>query len=148
MKIDETRFRHFVGDHAESNFHAAVSKNQNKYKLQFFGETSEFVYKNRSVMLEVLADTDWPAASETRKSVSCTVESFWRHMMGCGVSTRRRLEQWRWSVRWYCARHCIREADPAVARQRWRRSAPQRFLQRLSRVRVQAHARDLAKSGS
>ena len=57
-----------------------------RYILQHSGETWLFNYQADPKTLHVYTDTDWAADELTRKSVSCTVERYGRHMLDCSVA--------------------------------------------------------------
>ena len=57
-----------------------------RYVLQHPGENWLFGYQADPKTLYVYTDTDWAADELTRKSVSCTVERYDRHMIDCSVA--------------------------------------------------------------
>ena len=57
-----------------------------RYVLQYPGETWLFNYQADPKTLCVYTDTDWAADELTRKSVSCTLERYGIHMLGCSAA--------------------------------------------------------------
>ena len=64
-----------------------------RYVLQHLEEIWLFNYQADSGMLYVYTGTDWAADELTRKSVSCTVESYGNHMLDCSIAKQSLVAQ-------------------------------------------------------
>ena len=56
-----------------------------RYVARYPAEVWLFKYQDMPKILRIFTDSDWAGNSETRKSVSCAVESFGAHMLECSV---------------------------------------------------------------
>ena len=57
-----------------------------RYLCRYPEETWTFSYQDQPKKLELLADSDWAADRETRRSVSCLVERLGNHILEASVA--------------------------------------------------------------
>ena len=56
-----------------------------RYVARYLAVVWLFRYQDMPKVLRIYTDSDWAGNTETRKSVSCAVESFGAHMLECSV---------------------------------------------------------------